>query len=66
MEEQGEANSAEVHSAPIRRDRLAAKTAFYAGRLVACREALIAQEIVVQATWIHFPLAAGVVGVNAC
>ena len=42
---------------PIRRDRLAAKAATYAGQLAAYREALKAQDLTVAATWIHFPLA---------
>jgi hypothetical protein len=55
-----------VHSAPIRRDRLAAKVAIYAGQLAAYREALKAQGLTVAVTWIHFPLPAGMAGVNAC
>jgi superfamily I DNA/RNA helicase len=50
---------------PIRRDRLAAKAATYAGQLAAYREALAAQELTVAATWIHFPMAAGMVRMDA-
>jgi hypothetical protein len=44
-------------SAPIRREHCAKKAATYAGQLKSYREILQTQEIVVKATWIHFPLA---------
>jgi ATP-dependent exoDNAse (exonuclease V) beta subunit len=49
---------------PIRRDGLAAKAATYAGQLAAYREALEAQGLAVAATWIHFPLAGAMAGVQ--
>jgi hypothetical protein len=52
-------------SGPVRRDQLSVKAASYAGQLAAYREALEAQGLRVAGMWIHFPLAAGMVGVNA-
>ncbi len=48
-------------SGPIRRNQLAAKAATYAGQLAAYRESLKAQGLPVAATWIHFPLAGGMI-----
>lgn len=54
----GEVVVVDHKSIPIRLEQCADKAARFAGQLAAYREALIAQELVVQATWIHFPLAA--------
>jgi ATP-dependent exoDNAse (exonuclease V) beta subunit len=45
---------------PVRRDQAGAKAARYAGQLFAYREALMAQNNGVAATWVHFPLGAAV------
>jgi ATP-dependent helicase/nuclease subunit A len=52
-------------SGPVRREHIAAKAASYAGQLEAYREALAAQGLGVAATWIHFPLAAGIARLEA-
>jgi ATP-dependent exoDNAse (exonuclease V) beta subunit len=57
----GEVVIVDHKSGPIRRNQLAAKAATYAGQLAAYREALTAQSLTVAATWIHFPLAGGIV-----
>ena len=46
---------------PIRGDQLATEAATYTGQLAAYREALEAQGLTVAGTWIHFPLAAGMI-----
>lgn len=48
-------------SGPIRRDQCEAKALTYRGQLAAYQQALSAQGLRVQQTWIHFPLGAAMV-----
>jgi ATP-dependent exoDNAse (exonuclease V) beta subunit len=54
----GEVVVVDHKSAPIRREKCAAKAAEFAGQLAAYQEVLQQQGVTVQSLWIHFPLAA--------